>query len=40
MVSTALVSSVTNSRSLAEETLIEIDRLLEILPTANTARVS
>ncbi|MDO8982336.1 histidinol dehydrogenase [Cypionkella sp.] len=31
---------VTNSRKLAEETLKEIDRLLEILPTAETARVS
>jgi sulfopropanediol 3-dehydrogenase len=31
---------VTNSRKLAEETLSEIDRLLEILPTADTARVS
>ncbi len=31
---------VTNSRSLAEETLSEIDRILEILPTAGTARVS
>ncbi|UWR24099.1 histidinol dehydrogenase [Sulfitobacter sp. S190] len=30
----------TNSRKLAEETLAEIDRLLEILPTADTARVS
>lgn len=30
----------TNSRKLAEETLVEIDRLLEILPTAGTARVS
>lgn len=31
---------VTNSRKLADETLKEIDRLLEILPTAETARVS
>jgi sulfopropanediol 3-dehydrogenase len=31
---------VTNSRKLAEETLAEIDRLLKILPTANTAGVS
>ncbi|TMV09037.1 histidinol dehydrogenase [Ruegeria sediminis] len=31
---------VTNSRRLAEETLTEIDRLLGILPTAGTARVS
>ncbi len=31
---------VTNSRKLAEETLAEIDRLLEILPTADTAGVS
>lgn len=31
---------VTNSRSLAEETLSEIDRILGILPTAGTARVS
>ena len=31
---------VTNSRKLAEETLTEIDRILEILPTAGTARVS
>ncbi|MDE0590525.1 histidinol dehydrogenase [Halocynthiibacter sp. C4] len=31
---------VTNSRKLAEETLAEIDRILEILPTAGTARVS
>jgi len=30
----------TNSRKLAEETLAEIDRLLDILPTAGTARVS
>ena len=30
----------TNSRSLAEGTLKEIDRILEILPTAGTARVS
>ena len=30
----------TNSRKLAEDTLIEIDRLLEILPTADTASVS
>ncbi|QCO57674.1 histidinol dehydrogenase (plasmid) [Pseudorhodobacter turbinis] len=30
----------TNSRKLAEETLTEIDRLLAILPTAGTARVS
>ncbi|GAD57364.1 histidinol dehydrogenase [Limimaricola cinnabarinus] len=31
---------VTNSQKLAEDTLAEIDRLLEILPTAGTARVS
>ncbi|MCB1403442.1 MAG: histidinol dehydrogenase, partial [Rhodobacteraceae bacterium] len=31
---------VTNSRRLAEGTLKEIDRLLDILPTAGTARVS
>ena len=31
---------VTNSRKLAEETLAEIDRLLTILPTADTASVS
>lgn len=31
---------VTNSRRLAEETLAEIDRLLAILPTADTASVS
>jgi len=31
---------VTNSRKLAEETLSEIDRLLKILPTADTAGVS
>ncbi|UWR71662.1 histidinol dehydrogenase [Phaeobacter inhibens] len=31
---------VTNSRPLAEETLKEIDRILAILPTAGTARVS
>ncbi|MBQ4825801.1 histidinol dehydrogenase [Leisingera sp. HS039] len=30
----------TNSRKLAEETLSEIDRLLDILPTAGTAKVS
>ncbi|MEM6889738.1 MAG: histidinol dehydrogenase [Pseudomonadota bacterium] len=30
----------TNSRKLAEETLLEIDRILEILPTAETARAS
>jgi sulfopropanediol 3-dehydrogenase len=30
----------TNSEKLAKETLVEIDRLLEILPTAGTARVS
>lgn len=30
----------TNSRKLAEETLAEIDRILTILPTAETARVS
>jgi len=30
----------TNSRKLAEETLSEIDRLLTILPTADTAKVS
>ena len=31
---------VTNSRRLAEQTMVEIDRLLEILPTADTAAVS
>ena len=31
---------ITNSRRLAEETLREIDRILEVLPTAGTARVS
>jgi sulfopropanediol 3-dehydrogenase len=31
---------ITNSRQLAEKTLNEIDRLLSILPTADTARVS
>ena len=31
---------VTNSQQLAEDTLSEIDRLLKILPTANTAAVS
>ncbi|SHJ27166.1 histidinol dehydrogenase [Wenxinia saemankumensis] len=31
---------ITNSRKLAEETLAEIDRLLEILPTRETAAVS
>ncbi len=31
---------ITNSRKLAEETMAEIDRILEILPTAETARVS
>ena len=31
---------ITNSRALAEATLAEIDRLLQILPTAETARVS
>ena len=31
---------VTNSRKLADETLTEIDRLLQILPTADTASVS
>ncbi|MFV0411196.1 MAG: histidinol dehydrogenase [Paracoccus sp. (in: a-proteobacteria)] len=31
---------VTNSRKLADETLAEIDRLLDILPTAGTAKVS
>jgi len=31
---------VTNSRKLAEETLAEIDRILEILPTAESASVS
>lgn len=30
----------TNSRKLAEDTLAEIDRLLQVLPTAGTARVS
>ncbi|WP_420863905.1 histidinol dehydrogenase [Algirhabdus cladophorae] len=31
---------VTHSRKLAEDTLAEIDRILEILPTADTAKVS
>ncbi|MDA7423702.1 histidinol dehydrogenase [Thalassococcus lentus] len=31
---------ITNSRKLADATLVEIDRLLEILPTAETARAS
>ena len=31
---------ITNSRKLAEDTLAEIDRLLDILPTADTAAVS
>ncbi|WP_224813983.1 histidinol dehydrogenase [Hasllibacter sp. MH4015] len=31
---------ITNSRKLAEATMAEIDRILEILPTAETARVS
>jgi len=31
---------ITNSEKLASETLVEIDRLLEILPTAATAKVS
>jgi sulfopropanediol 3-dehydrogenase len=31
---------VTNSRKLAEETIAEVERLLKILPTANTAGVS
>ncbi len=31
---------ITNSRKLAEQTLVEIDRLLAILPTAETAAVS
>ncbi len=31
---------ITNSRKLAEETLTEVERLLKILPTADTARVS
>ncbi|WP_119166609.1 histidinol dehydrogenase [Algihabitans albus] len=31
---------VTNSRRLAEQTMLEIERLLEILPTADTASVS
>lgn len=31
---------ITNSRKLAEDTMSEIDRLLKILPTADTARVS
>jgi len=31
---------ITNSRKLAEETMAECDRLLEILPTVETARVS
>lgn len=30
----------TNSRKLADETLVEIERILKILPTADTARVS
>ena len=31
---------ITNSRKLAEETLVDIERFLEILPTRDTARVS
>ena len=31
---------ITNSRKLAEETLVEIERLLKILPTRDTGRVS
>ncbi|MEL7344011.1 MAG: histidinol dehydrogenase [Pseudomonadota bacterium] len=31
---------ITNSRKLAEATMVEIERILEILPTAGTARVS
>jgi sulfopropanediol 3-dehydrogenase len=31
---------ITNSRKLAEDTMAEIDRILKILPTAETARVS
>ena len=31
---------ITNSKKLAQETLKEIDRLLEILPTKDTANVS
>ncbi len=31
---------ITNSRKLAEDTMAEIDRILQILPTAETARVS
>jgi len=31
---------VTNNQKLAEDTLSEIDRILKILPTANTASVS
>ena len=31
---------ITNSRQLAEDTLGEIERILDILPTAETARVS
>ena len=31
---------ITNSRKLADETLLEIDRILKILPTAETARTS
>ncbi len=31
---------VTNSKTLAEETLVEVDRILEILPTADTASKS
>ena len=30
----------TNNQQLAEQTLSEIDRILKILPTANTASVS
>lgn len=30
----------TNSRKLAEETIVEVERLLKVLPTANTAGVS
>ncbi|MEM9708974.1 MAG: histidinol dehydrogenase [Pseudomonadota bacterium] len=31
---------ITNSRKLAEDTLVEVDRILQILPTAETARAS
>lgn len=31
---------ITNSRKLAEDTMIECDRILDILPTAETARIS